>query len=240
MKSQLFLQQCLASKYFSDVEMKNTIIRIYGEDCNYKDILEKNTKKLEAFGLQIIKAVDQINGDSQYIICNIKHDSLTFLATTYSYSEITFLKILIDSIITAENNSFSISYHDAIRVSSLVGIPSFKQKDAQAALLAFQADKWLILSKDGKFLISDRTLTELHSYLVDIYPDELNNCYVCSAILTAGLVCHGCGKYIHLFCFKQLSSDHPVPQCLNCNEDYDFPSSYVGVFDRPFPPSSSQ
>ncbi|OMJ18731.1 Non-structural maintenance of chromosomes element 1-like protein [Smittium culicis] len=242
MKSQLLIQQFLASRYFSEDQIKDLMHKYYTQECNYRDQIEICNKKLEVFGLQLIKGIDEISGEGLWVLCDIRRDSLTNLATNYSPLEITFLKIVIDSIITADDSKFSLSYHDAIRKHSLVGIQSFKQKEASAALLKFQADDWLTLSQTGHFRISTKTLIELNTYLSEIYKDELASCYLCSGLITIGFYCDNCSKSTHAICFNQLSKQTPpLPLCLDCGHALITPNCLIGSFDiEPFAPTKRE
>ncbi|PVV03425.1 hypothetical protein BB560_002098 [Smittium megazygosporum] len=129
---------------------------------------------------------------------------------------------------TNENNSFSITYHEALRKANEVGVSTFKAKEAQKSLEKFAKEQWLESDK-GRFLLGNRALCELRVYLLDFYPEEILDCYVCNNIATKGFICGYCGKAIHTFCHTELSNEKNSSVCLNCNKDYDPTDSVIGL-----------
>ncbi|PVU95955.1 hypothetical protein BB561_001484 [Smittium simulii] len=166
----------------SDLELKELITKIYDSvESDTTTVIQKIRKTIEVYGLDLVKKLDQITGTGYWCLVNTKVDTLASLSTGYSLNELTFMKLLLEGILTSENNVFSLTYHEALGKVAEVNVSTFKKKEGQLALDAFVKDGWLELDS-GRFSLGIRTLAELQDYLRDIYSQELNadqNCIKC-------------------------------------------------------------
>ncbi|PVU99710.1 hypothetical protein BB559_000460 [Furculomyces boomerangus] len=214
-----FIQQCLASKMFTEDEFVSTTTRFFGDEIELNKIIQETKKTLVDYGLDLAKIIDQVTGDAYYVLTNNKQDTLATLASKYTQTELLYFKSLVEGIMTSDDNKFYLTYHEALDKSGEIEVATFRSKEAQTALDSFFKDKWLE-SVSGKICLGNRSLAELHKFLKDNYNEETTECYVCSGILTRGWMCHYCGKGIHSFCYNQLSTNQNK-ECLECSKDFD-------------------
>lgn len=141
------------------------------------------------------------------------------MATEYSPLEIAFFKAVVEQIMLAPNESYSISSMAALReVSSLKG--NMTKTQAEVLLSSFVARGWLVKSRRGPYSLSTRTLLELQPYLRQTYPDEILECTICMEMVTRGVACYTpqCKTRLHKHCLTNYRKRSQ--NCPTCNENW--------------------
>ncbi|KAF9069917.1 Nse1 non-SMC component of SMC5-6 complex-domain-containing protein [Rhodocollybia butyracea] len=148
---------------------------------------------------------DENTGKRLFAMVNRKDDELAQVATDYNAVEITYFKAVVEQIMLARNECFSVSSLAALREVS-AGKEKINLTKAQAEVLlgSFVANGWLLRSKRGRYSLSSRALLELLPYLKSTYPDEIIECTICHEIITKGIACKrdNCKTRMHYHCFK--------------------------------------
>ncbi|KAF9264808.1 hypothetical protein L218DRAFT_817999, partial [Marasmius fiardii PR-910] len=167
---------------------------------------------LEFKGIQ-----DELTGKRLFSLVNRKDDESAQMATDFSPSEIIYFKAIIEQIMLACNESFSLSSIAALgEATALKGKINMTKAQAEHVLASFVAKGWLLKSKRGRYSLSPRTLLELYPYLKGTYPDEILECTICHEVLTKGIACHtpNCTVRMHYHCFKTFARRNGAcPQC---------------------------
>jgi len=164
---------------------------------------------------------DELTGRKMYALVNRKDDAIAQMASGYSPVEIAYFKAIIEQIMLAPNEAYSVSSLAALREVNALKT-SMSKTQAEVVLSSFVAKGWLFKSKRGRYSLSTRTLVELSLYLKDTYPDEVNECTICMELVTRGVACltMNCKTRMHYHCFtpfritksKCPACDEPWPQ----------------------------
>ncbi|KAJ6496618.1 Nse1 non-SMC component of SMC5-6 complex-domain-containing protein [Mycena vitilis] len=164
---------------------------------------------------------ETMHGREMYAIVNRKGDEVAQMATDYTPGEIAFFKAIVEQIMLAPRESFSMSSLAALReISALKPKSNMSKTQAEVVLGSFVAKGWLLKSKRGRYSLSTRTLLELEPYLKSTYPEEIIECVICSEIMTKGVACPtaNCKVRIHYHCYtKWMVRNH---QCTTCKSDW--------------------
>ncbi|QRW27461.1 nse1 non-SMC component of SMC5-6 complex domain-containing protein [Rhizoctonia solani] len=123
------------------------------------------------------------------------------LATEYNATEIQYFKLIVEQIMLADNEVFSIPATAALREVSQLQGKGITKAEASMALL------------------------ELQTYLRDAYPDEYTECTTCLEPVTKGIACHtnNCGARLHIHCYAvvvRAARDRGV-QCPTCGSSWE-------------------
>ncbi|KAK0459645.1 Nse1 non-SMC component of SMC5-6 complex-domain-containing protein [Desarmillaria tabescens] len=210
---------------------ENVNIQYTGSDASWDDFVAKVNKSLDALDLGFRLVQDEWTGKRMYVLANLKDDEVAQLATDYTAGEIAFFKAVVEQIMLAPHEAYSVSSLAALREVSQVK-PTMSKSQAEDVLTSFVANGWLLKSKRGRYSLSVRTQLELQPYLKNTYPDDILECTICQEMVTKGFACHtpNCKVRVHKHCFIQTRKHRS--SCPACNIDWprnaDKPLLFVG------------
>ncbi|KZO89946.1 hypothetical protein CALVIDRAFT_543134 [Calocera viscosa TUFC12733] len=149
-------------------------------------------------------------------IVNTKGDAIAQVATEFSPNEIAYFRLIVECIMLAPSESFSLSSIAAIKESA--NLPSKMTKtEAESTLNAFVSKGWLVKSKRGRYSLSTRSLLELQTYLKTTFEDEVLDCTICMEMVTKGIACSTarCKTRMHMHCYDdyKLKKRRVCPNC---------------------------
>ncbi|QRV85901.1 non-structural maintenance of chromosomes element 1 [Ceratobasidium sp. AG-Ba] len=198
--------------------------RSFATDSGPSFITEVN-RDLERFDFRLSSAKDECTGETLWAIINTKQDPATMLATEYSAIEIQYFKLVIEQIVLANNDAFSIPATAALREVSHLSGKSITKSEAEHLLSSFVAKGWLLKSKRGRYSLSSRSLLELQNYFRETYPEEYNECTYCMEPITKGIRCptENCISRMHTHCYRtwcRARRDRPL-ECPQCKHSWD-------------------
>jgi hypothetical protein len=169
------------------------------------------------------------------------------MATEYTAVEIAFLRLIIETIVTANNHEFSVSstagmfngryfkfclYFVVLRremgVADDSTLKQFTKVQAEQLIDRFVHDGWLLHSRQGKLSLAMRTVLELEIYLKATFGDELLDCHRCrKLVITQGYFCpsDGCGVALHKHCAQVIFRIQGQQQCPGCRHDIKYGSN---------------
>ncbi|KAF5381065.1 hypothetical protein D9615_003893 [Tricholomella constricta] len=217
------LAQTLWAKSIGAVKAANLDLDIPHSNIkdNWDAIVTKINRSLDSLDLEFRHLHDENSGKEMYALVNRKGDEIAQMATEYTPAEIAYFKAIIELIILAPRESFSVSSTVALReVSAIKPKTNMSKTQAEVVLGSFVARGWLVKSKRGRFSLSTRSLLELLPYLKSTYPDELIECTICMEILTRGVACptNNCSTRMHYHCFTTFRRRHNA--CPSCRSEW--------------------
>ncbi|KAF8844590.1 hypothetical protein BDN67DRAFT_943421 [Paxillus ammoniavirescens] len=174
---------------------------------------------LNCLHLEFRHLTDEKTGVEMYAVVNTKDDEVAQMATDYTPAEIAYFKAVVEQIMLAPHESYSVSSLAALReVNSLKS--NMTKTQAEVVLSSFVAKGWLLKSKRGRYSLSTRTILELLPYLKSNYPEECQECIICMEMVTRGVACNtlNCKTRIHHHCFAKLRARRA--QCPACNKEW--------------------
>ncbi|KAF8509277.1 Nse1 non-SMC component of SMC5-6 complex-domain-containing protein [Gautieria morchelliformis] len=215
----LFLQTMISRRVVSDklarvlwgkcveaVKAADDEVDIDYDPKMFDQYVNELNNRLEPVELKLAPTFDEIVGKKLWVLINLEGDGLVQVATYYSPVEIAYFKALVDQIVLASSDCYSVSSMTALReVNSLK--PSMSKTQAEVVLADFVAKGWLVKSARGRFSLSSRTLLELQKYFTDNYADDIHECNECHKLLTMGVRCFlaECSGRLHNHCYKQFA-----------------------------------
>ncbi|KJA27517.1 hypothetical protein HYPSUDRAFT_130943 [Hypholoma sublateritium FD-334 SS-4] len=213
------LAQLLWEKSIEAVNSSNDDLKLkYSNDKQSWDaFVAKINRSLDKLQLEFRALHDELTGKEMYAIVNRKDDEIAQMATDYTPAEITFFKAVVEQIILAPHEAYSVSSIAALRELTAAKITITKAQ-AEVVLASFVAKGWLLKSKRGRYSLSTRALLELIPYLKSSYPDDIIECTICMDILTRGIACFtpNCTVRMHLHCFNTFRKrNNGCPSCGN-------------------------
>ncbi|ETW85789.1 hypothetical protein HETIRDRAFT_457498, partial [Heterobasidion irregulare TC 32-1] len=221
----LFIQAVLSRRYLSkkltELLVGRCIAAVRAADDtlnindNYDAFIISVNNALDPLDLELAFLHDEITGRQMCALVNRKGDELAQIATDYSPLEIAYFKALVERIMLAPNESYSVSSLAALRETAALK-SSMTKTQAEIVLASFVAKGWLNKSPRGRYSLSTRTLLELQPYIRSTYADEVVECTVCFEIVTRGIGCFtaNCKARLHDHCFANYrNSKHKCPAC---------------------------
>ncbi|KAF8609976.1 hypothetical protein BDV93DRAFT_430776 [Ceratobasidium sp. AG-I] len=193
--------------------------RSFATDSGESFVAEVN-RDLQKFDLRLSSTKDECTGETLWALINTKQDAATMLATEYNAVEISYFKLVVEQIMLAHNEVYSIPATAALREVSQLQGKGITKSEAEHLLSSFVAKGWLMKSKRGRYSLAPRSLLELQSYFRETYPDEYQECTNCLEPMTKGVACRteNCAARMHTYCYDawvRARRDRPLecPQC---------------------------
>ncbi|EAU88468.2 hypothetical protein CC1G_11940 [Coprinopsis cinerea okayama7 len=211
----LFLQAVLSRGILSE-----TVAKLLMEQCykavvasndqlhlgnpNWHDFIRNINASIDKLDFEFRLIQDENTGKVFYALVNRKGDEIAQVATDYNPAEIAFFKGVVEQIMLAPNESYSVTSLAALREISILKL-NLSKAQGESLLSSFVARGWLNRSKRGRYSLAMRSLLELLPYLKTTYPDEILECTICEDILTRGAACprQNCKTRIHYHCFSR-------------------------------------
>ncbi|KAF8628330.1 hypothetical protein AX15_003875 [Amanita polypyramis BW_CC] len=114
----------------------------------WTSFLSKIIKSLDDLNLDFRRLVDESTGQPCYVIVNAKSDEIAQMATDYNPAEIAYFRALVEQIMLAPRQSFSISSLAALReISTIKPKSNMTKTQAEVVLASFVARGWLLRSR---------------------------------------------------------------------------------------------
>ncbi|KAF8894537.1 Nse1 non-SMC component of SMC5-6 complex-domain-containing protein [Infundibulicybe gibba] len=200
--AQLLWSKCIAAVKAADDTLaipESTSKEAWGQ------FLTKVNASLNDLDLEFQRLQDETTGWEMYALINRKGDAIAQMATDYTPGEIAYFKVIVEQVMLAPRESYSVSSLAALReVASIKPKSNMSKAQAEVVLGSFVAQGWLLKSKRGRYSLSARSLLELMPYLKSTYPDELIECTICMEVMTRGIACStaNCKTRMHFHCFS--------------------------------------
>ncbi|PWY98103.1 hypothetical protein BCV70DRAFT_202279 [Testicularia cyperi] len=219
MQSMMSRRMCSVSFARALYERCCSIAQVEYSPAAFEDMLAAQGRYLTLMDLEIRTFRDQADGTPIMALVNTKADKLIESATRYSATEIAYIKKLVEEIIRARKEAFSIQSLEAVRLGSK--LRSTISRDATEELLRnLVQHQWIQLSQDGIYSLSSRSLLELRQYLHNEFDEHIVSCTHCKDPVTLGLACHysptRCGARYHYHCARDVFGS-----AVDSNDDLD-------------------
>ncbi|CAE6500391.1 unnamed protein product [Rhizoctonia solani] len=189
-----------------------------------KSFVTEINQDLEKFDLRFSSSRDECTGETLWAIVNTKQDAATMLATEYNATEIQYFKLVVEQIMLAGNDAYSIPATAALREVSQLQGKGITKAEAEYVLSSLVAKGWLMKSKRGRYSLAPRALLELQTYLRDTYPDEYAECTTCLEPVTKGVACrtNNCAARLHTHCYAVVvrAARERGVQCPTCGTSW--------------------
>ncbi|KAG1768322.1 hypothetical protein EDD22DRAFT_977870 [Suillus occidentalis] len=194
-------------------------IRFSDKREDWDSFVIKINDSLNCLDLEFRHLTDEQTGREMYAMVNRKDDEIAHMATDYTPIEIAYFKAVVEQIMLAPHEAYSVSSLLALReVNSLK--TNMTKAQAEIVLGSFVAKGWLLKSRRGRYSLSTRTLLELLPYLKSSYPEECLECIICYEIITRGVACStpNCKARLHYHCCRKYRSRNA--KCPACSQDW--------------------
>ncbi|CAG8450490.1 6717_t:CDS:2 [Diversispora eburnea] len=219
----LFLQASMSERFFPETKAIEMYRKAYLANNvrrpteTFQEFMASINQKLNSIDMEFRKSHDETDGTPVWALVNTNGDEISKLVTEYTAVEISYFKHLIELIVTADYEEFSVSSITALREASKLKTTITKSA-AESLLQKFVEDKWLILSKNGKYSLSQRAILELQVYLKETYEDNLIECTLCYDIITKGQRCdvQQCKSRFHHHCSRNYFASQTEKVCPSC------------------------
>ncbi|KAJ3405111.1 hypothetical protein CcCBS67573_g01087 [Chytriomyces confervae] len=159
---------------------------------------------LALLDLELASIADPDTGVLFWALVNTSADQVSQLATSRTANDIAFIKRLIQLIMTADDDVYQISMHDALRESKL---GKFTLAESEALIESLVDNGWFSKNENGWLTLGLRALMELKSYLRQEFEESVQFCSVCKEIITTHYERCGvasCPGRLHKNCARRL------------------------------------
>ncbi|KAG2176675.1 hypothetical protein INT44_007339 [Umbelopsis vinacea] len=201
----LFMQSMLSHRILKESQAEVIYEKICDmlnvEKADFGDLVAVINKEISDVDLALRRTVDEYDSSAIIALVNTRGDEVAQLATTYSANEIGFFKRVLELIVTADDEAFSLSSMAAIREGPKLK-PALSQRETEELLNKLVADKWLMRRRDGYYVLHMRSIIELQNYLKETFENEIHECLMCMEIVTVGERCSQgrCEVRLHSHC----------------------------------------
>jgi len=215
------LARVLWQKSVSAVNASNNALNLpqSNDDESWIAFMDRINGSIDKLDLQLQTIHDELSGNEMCSLVNLKGDEIAQLATDYTPVEIAFFKAIVEQIMLAPREAFSVSSIASLRELHASKLNMTKSQ-AEVVLASFVAKGWLIKSRLGRYSLASRSLMELQPYLKSTYPDDLLECTICTEILTRGVACSApnCKVRMHAHCLATFRRSKASTACPSCNK----------------------
>ncbi|KAH6918661.1 Nse1 non-SMC component of SMC5-6 complex-domain-containing protein [Coprinopsis sp. MPI-PUGE-AT-0042] len=228
----LYLQAVLSRGIMSESVAKLLMQKCYKTVKGCNEMLQMDPPSWDTFVTNLNDSIDRLdfefrlvtdenNGNVFYALVNRKGDEIAQVATDYTPAEIAFFKAVVEQIMSAGNDAFSVGSRAAVREITNLKL-NMTQTHGENLLSSFVAKGWLHQSKRGRYSLAARSLLELGPYLKSTYGEEVLECHFCGKILTRGVTCQkdSCEVRVHYHCFERFARAQKQPACPKCRTEW--------------------
>lgn len=207
------------------VQNAKEVKELYRKSCPESEVYEENEKErnqhmvefirtinfsIQPLHLEIKKGICETSSTHFYcLISNGVENATTRLATDYSINDLEFFKKLIENIV--QSDSGSLGSRSALNIVERLE-KKMSKSEAEGLLGRLQDEQWIVM-KEGNILLAVRSILELNQYILQLYPDAVKICNICSLICLNGSSCLECGVRIHHHCARRLYHNKDNPTC---------------------------
>ncbi|KAJ3513654.1 hypothetical protein NLJ89_g2832 [Agrocybe chaxingu] len=158
-------------------------IRISKKEEDWQNYVTHINATIDKLDLEFRSIHDELSGREMYALVNRKGDEIAQMATDYTPVEIAFFKAVVEQIMLAPHESYSVSSLAALRELTVAKL-SMSKSQAEVVLASFVSKGWLLKSVRGRYSLSTRSLLELFPYLKSNYPEEILEHQACPTCTT--------------------------------------------------------
>ncbi|KAG8809357.1 hypothetical protein FRC17_003482 [Serendipita sp. 399] len=232
----LFKQAIISRRYVSE-DLAVVLWKKAEEACLNEEIesqanpaeigeyIQEVNETLVPLSIEFKSRIDEVSGKRIWAMVNIMDGDIAQIATEYSAAEINYYKAIVDLIVLAPADAFSVSSMLAIReVQNVKG--GLTKAQGELTLRSFVVNGWLYKTKRGRYALSSRALIELELYLRNLFGDSIPECSQCMELCTLGVACNNvleesaCPVYLHRHCHDILRRGNPRLKCPRCEADW--------------------
>ncbi|KAK9768068.1 hypothetical protein K7432_001605 [Basidiobolus ranarum] len=211
-----FLQACLVQRFIKESEALSLLRRACEitqepfDESLLAEVISTLNEGINSLDLEFRKSHDEETGEMVLALVNTNGDEIAQLATDYTPTELVYLRRIIELIITADDESYSVSSLLALSESSKLK-SAFTKNAAEQLLDRFVNDKWISKTSHGRYFLTQRSILELQTYLKEEFEEYIQECTLCMDIITRGERCHvaNCSGRLHLHCADRYFSSRP-------------------------------
>ncbi|KAJ8597946.1 hypothetical protein M405DRAFT_848439 [Rhizopogon salebrosus TDB-379] len=214
--AQVLWEKCIEAIQIADPTLE---VRFSDRREDWDRFVANINNSLNCLDLEFRHLTDEQTGREMYALVNSKDDEIAQMATDYTPVEIAYFKAVVEQIMLAPHEAYSVSSLVALReVNSLK--TNMTKAQAEIVLGSFVAKGWLLRSRRGRYSLSTRTLLELLPYLKSTYPEECLECVICYEIVTRGVACStpNCKARLHYHCCRKYRTRNG--KCPACSQDW--------------------
>ncbi|VDB82804.1 unnamed protein product [Peniophora sp. CBMAI 1063] len=210
------LAQALWQKSREDVMAIDENVNV--PNTAWDELVTEVNESLNSLDLEFSRVHDEETGAEMWALVNRRDDDVAQVASDLSPPEIAYFKGLVEEIVLAPNNAYSISSIAAMR--DPVKPANMTKAAAETVLASFVARGWLVKSRKGRYSLSARSLLELQAYLKTTYAEDLLECTICLELLTKGVGCptQACKVWMHAHCYDKYKKRSS--KCPSCQADW--------------------
>ncbi|KAI9485356.1 MAG: Nse1 non-SMC component of SMC5-6 complex-domain-containing protein [Benjaminiella poitrasii] len=219
----LFIQAMLSKRIIPESDAKNLYAKVYemtehSAVDDYHLFISALNKELAELDYTLRISHEERDGTPYLTLVNVKQDPVTELATTFTPTEISYIRELLEKIITADNDHFAISARSAIKLGPSVE-SRLTSKDTQDILDCLVKDQWIAEAENGFYYLDTRAIAELQSYFREQYGEDIKECTICLDFITMGERCEvdSCPVRLHRYCADRQFSSNNNPCCPQCS-----------------------
>ncbi|KAI8136884.1 Nse1 non-SMC component of SMC5-6 complex-domain-containing protein [Fennellomyces sp. T-0311] len=221
----LFLQTMLSHRILTEDQAQD----LYDKICqltniereDYVEFISTINHEISDIDMTLRRARDERDGSAIIALVNTKEDEVAQIATTYTPSEITYFRQMLELAVMADDEKYAVGSMVALRLGQQMK-PPISQKDTQTLIDRLAEDGWICLTPDGSsYTIDSRGVLELRDYLREQYGDVIRNCDFCKEIIMMGERCErqNCPVRIHRHCADAHFRDGQM-QCPTCSSSW--------------------
>ncbi|CDS07856.1 hypothetical protein LRAMOSA01805 [Lichtheimia ramosa] len=136
--------------------------------------------ELSEINMLLKETKDEWSGGSMLVMINTTEDPYVEKMTPYTPKELEYYRHLIESIVKAPNQIWTVGHGAALRLGSSMksGLTLAK---TQELLDRLQEDGWLRVCNDGSYALATRATVELETYLCQTYgSNHIHHCIICT------------------------------------------------------------
>lgn len=190
----LVLTYIKSAKYISQTELTAAFTKILQRlNCQTEDInqslndhINLINKRIGEHGFKIERNIDEFTRQLHFSYANLQSDEISKSFSVYSVNDLDIIKKLIEAIVESSHD-FSIG---EVNAKQLIVARNKSGSEAETFISSLIDNGWFN-SHNHRLILSQRSITELKSYLIDRYgthdaQGKIIICNECKAIVTVG------------------------------------------------------
>lgn len=220
-----FLQACTLQSTMTVTDAAKIMVHLYGlyqpndaipDESRLQELIDQINPKLARFQQKIVLLESDPKQPNYVVFANLSDSPLDRFQTTYPDGELSFFRVVLHELATTEGHRL-----DQIEWLNLTAKieegRNVTKTRAEELLTEWISAGYLILEGD-EIGFGPKTQVEFDRYLLNNFPDQVEQCRLCKEVLFYGIKCEKCPVSMHKACAKKYFKK--VKNCPACKKPW--------------------
>uniref|UniRef100_A0A1Q3F251 Non-structural maintenance of chromosomes element 1 homolog n=1 Tax=Culex tarsalis TaxID=7177 RepID=A0A1Q3F251_CULTA len=220
-----FLQACSLHGTLTVPDATKIMVHLFGryqpddtipDERRLQELIDQINPKLSRYQQKIVLLESDPKLPNYVVFANLSDSPLNRLQTTYPAGELSFFRVVLHELAATQGHKLEQIEWLNLTAKIEEGRNVTKSR-AEELLTEWVSAGYLVLDEDG-IGFGPKTQVEFDRYLLNNFPDQVEQCRLCKEVLFYGIKCAKCPVSMHKTCAKKYFKK--VKNCPACKKPW--------------------